>query len=79
LPYLGGASSGTIVAEGLTNPQIDPGTPWRLTGGSAQVTFANAGDVTYRPGSLEVNSNGGLLFGCVPQAGAPVAAITHVQ
>jgi len=45
---LSGAASGTLTATGLTNPAIQPGTPWRLEGGQAQITFTNAGDVTYR-------------------------------
>ena len=72
---LGGPSPGVVTAIGLTNPYIAPGTPFRMEGGTAQVTFTAAGDVTYRATRL----NGGFYV-CVP-AGypQPVAAVTRVS
>ncbi len=71
---LGGAASGTITATGLTNPEIQPGTPWRVNGGVAQITFANAGNVTFRAAGLNAGSWGCVSNG-LPQ---PVAATTTV-
>jgi hypothetical protein len=79
---LGGASTGEILATGLINPQIDPGTPWRLLGGSAQVTLANAGDVTFSELGFRVLNNdqfGVPFFGCSPVGTVPVADTTHVS
>ncbi|MFC6081117.1 hypothetical protein [Sphaerisporangium aureirubrum] len=74
--HLGGAGSGTVDATGLTNPAVAPGTPWRVSGGSAQVTFANAGDVTFTPGVFRAGA-----WGCGVRTGytAPVASTTHVN
>jgi hypothetical protein len=74
---LGGAASGTIQATGLTNPEIQPDTPWRVTGGTARTTLNTAGDVTYRPGGFSENGGG---WGCGLYDGtSPVAATTHVS
>jgi len=72
---LGGAASGTIQATGLTNPEIQPGTPWRMTGGTAQGTLNTAGDVTYRPSGI----NGGWWICGLSDGSSPVAATTHVS
>jgi hypothetical protein len=71
---LGGAASGTIQATGLTNPEIQPDTPWRLTGGTARTTFNTAGDVTYRPGRI----HGGWWICELSDGSSPIAATTHV-
>jgi len=72
---LGGVGSGTITATGLTNPDILPGTPWRVAGGRAQITFTRAGDVTFRTSHLD-----GGAWGCGaatdPQ---PIVAVTRVS
>lgn len=71
---LGGAGSGTITATGL-NPVSR--TVW--TGGHAQATLANAGDVSYTPGRFTMLLNGGPSgFWCQPRPPVPVVAITHV-
>ncbi|MEO3813036.1 hypothetical protein ABGB17_28875 [Sphaerisporangium sp. B11E5] len=73
--HLGGVGSGTVDATGMTNPAISPGTPWRVSGGTAQVTFANAGTVTFTPGVFRAGA-----WGCGVRTGytAPVAATTDV-
>jgi hypothetical protein len=76
--HLGGANSGTVLATGLVNPKIEPGTPWRMEGGQARVTLANAGTVTFTPGTWRMKT---YLYGCSVQNGttAPVAATTRVS
>lgn len=49
---LGGASTGTITAPGLTNPAIQAGQKMRFINASAQVTFPNKGQVTYTPSTF---------------------------
>lgn len=72
---LGGAGSGVVTATGLTNPEITPGTPWRVAGGTAQVTYPSAGEVTHTPGTLDAG-----VFTCSPASSpAPVAAVTTVS
>jgi hypothetical protein len=74
---LGGAASDTIVATGLTNPEIQPDTPWRVTGGTVRTTLNTVGDVTYRPSTFREVSG---AWGCWPPNGtSPVAATTHVS
>lgn len=71
---LGGAGSGVVTATGLSNPEIQPGTPWRVEGGTAQVTYPAAGEVTHTPGKLDAG-----FFACAPTSPpAPVAAVTTV-
>jgi len=73
---LGGVGSGTITATGLTNPDILPGTPWRVAGGRAQITFTRAGDVTFRTSHLD----GGGTWGCGAAADPqPIVAVTRVS
>lgn len=72
--HLGGAGSGVVTATGLSNPEIQPGTPWRVEGGTAQVTYPAAGEVTHTPGTLDAG-----YFTCSPaNPPAPVAAVTTV-
>lgn len=72
---LGGAGSGVVTATGLSNPDIQPGTPWRVEGGTAQVTYPAAGEVTHTPGKLDAG-----FFTCAPTSPpAPVAAVTTVS
>lgn len=75
---LGGASSGTVIATGLVNPRIEPGTSWRMEGGQAQVTLANSGTVTFTPGTWRMQT---YWYGCSVQNGqtAPVADTTSVS
>jgi len=75
---LGGAGSGTITATGLTNPAIPPGGKETWIGGHAQVTLANAGDVTFTPNRLQVTSGPTNGYVCAALAPVPVVATTHV-
>lgn len=75
---LGGASSGTVTATGLTNPSIQAGTPWRVEGGQAQVTLSNAGTVSFTPATWRMTT---FHYGCSVKNGttAPVADTTSVS
>jgi hypothetical protein len=72
---LGGVSAGRITLTGLTNPEIQPGTPWRIGGGSGQVTLANRGQVSFHPVLINAGS-----FRCGKTAPPyPVADTTQVS
>jgi hypothetical protein len=78
---VGGASSGSVEATGLTNRAIAAGTPFRLVDGRAQVTLPNAGDVTFRPGVWRLHATSGAVFlVCQLRSSetAAIAATTHV-
>jgi hypothetical protein len=74
---LGGASSGTITATGLTNPALPARDPLKWNGGRAQVTLANAGNVTFKPGGFAVTEDGFARWTCIAQ-GSPAVADTTV-
>lgn len=80
---VGGVSSGLVEATGATMPRIDPGTPFRLVGGRAQVTLPNAGEVTFRPASFYtvINPASGARHTCwvIPASSAEVVATTRVS
>jgi hypothetical protein len=74
--HLGGAATGSPRIN-MTNPEIQPGTPWRITG-SGQVTLPAAGTVTYRPG---IAARRLVSYSCGPADpdSVPVAATTRVS
>ncbi|MBB4704566.1 hypothetical protein [Sphaerisporangium siamense] len=74
---LGGAASGSVVANGLTTPAIPPGDTWKMSGGTAQVTVPNVGDVTFTPDRYR-EPYPTITIVCVPQGPVGVAATTHV-
>jgi hypothetical protein len=76
---LGGASSGTITATGLTNPAIPAGGTPKWNGGRAQVTLASAGTVTFTPGGFTVTRNGSFQWRCTAQGSPAVADSTRVS
>ncbi|MCQ4084755.1 hypothetical protein NGB36_30330 [Streptomyces sp. RB6PN25] len=78
---LGGASSGSVTATGLTDPSgIAAGSPVVLTGGTASVQLSNAGSVTFTPGNTTVTvSEFGATVNCAVSGTAPVAATTQVS
>ncbi|WP_372672130.1 hypothetical protein [Amycolatopsis kentuckyensis] len=75
---LGGAASGHVDATGLTNPAIDAGAPFRMTGGTAQVTLPAAGPVTFATTGYVQFAPSGMWFSCGGGA-TPVAATTQVS
>lgn len=77
---LGGASTGSTTGTTAWNPEIPPGAPLRLEGGTAQFTLANVGTVTYTPTKLLWGFVGGGAGFCSLRVGFPgqVAASTRV-
>lgn len=49
---LGGVQTGTVIADGLTNPEIKAGEKMRFINASAPVTFTSKGTVTFTPSSF---------------------------
>jgi hypothetical protein len=77
---LGGATSGRVDATGMTSPVIEPGTPFRLTGGTGQVTLPTAGQVTLATSSyLLYYSTGTWIISCAGSGAKPVAATIQVS
>jgi hypothetical protein len=74
---LGGVGTGVIYANGMTSPEIQPSTPWRLDG-QAQLTFSTAGDVTFKPRRIRVWGSPVVPYICSGDT-APIAATTHVS
>ncbi|HET6707187.1 hypothetical protein [Amycolatopsis sp.] len=75
---LGGAASGHVQAYNLTNPEIAAGAPFRMTGGTVQVTLPTAGQVTFATTGYVQFAPSGMWFSCGGGA-APVAATTQVS
>ncbi|GAB3555615.1 hypothetical protein J2S53_003511 [Actinopolyspora lacussalsi] len=76
---VGGAVSDEVTATGLTNEdRVPAGDAPLLTGGQAEVTVPNAGDVTFTPDTFTVVNNG-VAVSCTPAEAAPVIATTHVS
>ncbi|WP_103353022.1 hypothetical protein [Amycolatopsis sp. CA-128772] len=77
---VGGATSGRADATGLTNPVIEPGTSFRLTGGTGQVTLPTAGPVTLATSSYFLYySTGTFIIACGGSGAKPVAATIQVS
>ncbi|WP_410639480.1 hypothetical protein [Amycolatopsis sp. lyj-346] len=77
---LGGAASGRADATGMTNPAIQPGTPFRMTGGTGQVTLPTAGQVTLATSSyILYYSTGTFIMSCGGSGAKPVAATIQVS
>lgn len=76
---LGGASSGTVGSTRMSNPDIEAPTPLELTGGTAQATLANVGEVTYKAARFSYGITGAGLW-CDPRPGfvPPVVTTTRV-
>jgi hypothetical protein len=74
---LGGVASGMVYTNWMANPQIPAGTPWRVENGQAQITFAQAGTVTFTPYRFLVYRNGSASYMC--GGTAPVTATTQVS
>lgn len=54
---LGGALTGTVTANGLTNPEVRAGEKMRFINASAPVTFTTKGQVTYTPSAFNYGPN----------------------
>ncbi|KDN18289.1 hypothetical protein [Amycolatopsis rifamycinica] len=77
---LGGAASGRVNATGMTNPVVQPGTLFRLTGGTGQVTLPAAGPVTLATSSYVLYySTGTFISSCGGSGAKPVAATIQVS
>ncbi|MEV7091531.1 hypothetical protein AB0M80_01690 [Amycolatopsis sp. NPDC051045] len=77
---LGGAASGRVDAAGMTNPAIAAGTPFRMTGGTGQLTLPTAGPVTLATRSYVLYYSTGTWIGSCGGSGAtPVAATIQVS
>lgn len=77
---LGGAASGRVDAAGMTNPVIESGGLFRLTGGTGQVTLPAAGQVTLATRSYVLYySTGTWIISCGGSGATPVAATIQVS
>lgn len=75
---VGGAGSGLVYANGLSNPDTQPDQPLGLDGGHAQYTYSASGSVTFKPQVIRIFRNGVAVELCGSN-NTPIAATTRVS
>lgn len=76
---LGGAASGRVDATGMTNPVIENGGLFRLSGGTGQVTLPAAGQVTLATSGYVLYYSTGTWISSCGGGAKPVAATIQVS
>lgn len=76
---VGGAGSGVVYANGLTNPDTPADEPLGLDGGHVDYTFTTAGTVTFKPQVIRFLDNAGNYSEICGNSATPIAATTHVS